>query len=454
MQKKELALTPEEKQDFLQLKNKSNESLTRKEKLRLAVYYDLIRKASDSSESVASRENSDLGKTENDYYRKEGANLFKTTEQVNKCRYEYNTVEKTTDQTGNAEFQRKNKMKTILKDTLFKCEMAERILSKRPLTAQEEEEVKTLKLKRDSNRADYDDDVRYDELIKIKINPGEKEVAEFVKGITKCYYYKNANTTLLPGTSFREWNMDITQSPEPSNIIETCHTASHASIGVFFQDPIDFAEKFRKKSNNNVVIVVDASRMGPGGSWERGDEGIEEQIFYRTSISTAVDREISEHFYPLKNESVIYAPKNMVFRQNKATEYKTLEDNKNPDFQSFIFVTGAIVKQTNISGDDVTEDKVDSSDVEIYINKIKNAMAVALFNGHNSILFTAIGCYNHGKDYNDCTDAFLYAIFDPKTMYYRRFKSIIFCVPPDVIPDTVELIDVVEAGSKKQLRGP
>ena len=450
----ELVLTDEEKQDFILLKNKVE--LSHKEKLRLAVYQNIIKKAAGSgAESVSSREAADLGKTENDYYKKEGEKVFKTSDQEsrNNCKYEYTTDERITMGNGDAAFKRKIKIKSIVKDTVWRCETAEKILNKRPLTAEEDLEYKQLKIKRDSHRADYDDDVRFEELHHIRINAGEREIAEFIKGVTKCCYYKDAHQVLVPGSNYREWNKDVSKSAEPADILSTCHGNKHASIGVYFQDPIDYAAKLKKSPlNQNPVVVIDSSRMGPGGAWERGDEGIEEQVFLRTTASLALDREISDHFYPLKNESILYVPKTMGFRQNKSTEYKVLDDNKNPEFQAFIFASGAIVKQTQIDGDEVTEDKNEKSDTAIYVEKIKNCMAAALFNGHDSIVFTAIGCYNHGRKYEDCADAFLYAIFDPVSLYYRRFRSIVFCVPPDILPPLIETYEVVDSGSKKTMQ--
>lgn len=448
-------LTNDEKVDFIQLKNKTGE-LTHKEKLRLAVYYNLIKKSNGiNTESVSSREASDLGKTENDYYKKEGDKVFKTVDNdaKNNCKYEYTTDERVNTAAGDAAFKRKIKMKLIVKDTICRCETAENILNKRALTAEEEQEIKALKLKRDNNRADYDDDVRFEELKNIRIAANEREIAKFIQGVTKCYYYKNAHNVLLPGSSYREWNKDITKSAESADILSTCPNAKHVSIGVYYQDPIDYAAKLKVAPlNRNPVVIIDANRMGPGGAWERGEEGIEEQVFLRTTASLALDREMSDHFYPLKNEAVLYVPKAMIFRKNRSADYKVLEDNKNPDFQSLIFASGAIVKQTQISGDDVTEELNEITDTEIYVNKIKNCMATALFNGHDSIVFTAIGCYNYGKKFDDCADAFLYAIFDPVSLYYRRFKSIVICVPPDILPPLIETYEVVEASSKKTMQ--
>jgi uncharacterized protein (TIGR02452 family) len=456
MQRSESRITEEERKELSALKNKGE--LDRKEKLRLAVLQKLLKEALGPAnyESVSSKEAADLSKTENDYYKKEGEKVFRSSDEETKrsCRYEYTTSEKFAQGGTDAVFKRKNKMKTIIKDTVFRCEILERLLNKRKLTTTEEQELKELKAKKDANRADYDEDVRYEELVKIKITSNEQEFFEFIKGITKCLYYKDAFRVLLPGNSYREWNLDVSKSREPANILETCQTAKHASIAVFNQDPIDYATKLKKDPfKQNPVIVIDCSRMGPGGSWERGDEGIEEQAFLRTTISLAIDKEINDHFYPLKNEAVLYAPKNMVFRNNRDTDYQTISENKNPEFQSFILCSGVVVKQTQISGDNVSADtNNDRNEQEVYMEKIKNCMAAALFNGHDSIIFTALGCYTYGKDFDECADAFLYAIFDPTTMYYRRFKSIIFCVPPNILPPIVEKYEVVEASSKKTMQ--
>ena len=316
-------------------------------------------------------------------------------------------------------------MKSIVKDTEYRCEVLEQMLNKRALTPEEQHELKELKIKKQANRADYDEDVRYGELVNMEMSDNDRKYSAFFQGLQKCYYYKDARITLLPGVSFREWNMDVSTSKEPSDIIQSCDNNKHASIAVFNQDPLDYASKLKNpKYNQNPVVVIDCSRMGPGGSWSRGDEGIEEQTFFRTTISLAVDKEINDHFYPLRNESLLYIPKTMVFRYNRATEYKSYPENSNPEFQSVILVSGAIVKQTDIQGDLVTE-RLDNERIEqeIYMEKIKNCLTAAAFNGHDSIIFTAIGCYTYGKDYSECVDAFLYAIFDPTTKFYRRFKS-------------------------------
>jgi len=431
-------ITKEEEEELKSLKKKVGE-LSIKDKKRLAVLQRLWEESNNGGvkvDTVASKEKKDLGQTKDDYYRKEGNKIFNSTEETDrKCNYEYVSEIKSAESGKNEEFARRTKIKSLIKDVEVRCEFAEGLLNKRDLTPEEDQELKALQVKKDSHRADYDEDIRYGELSKLRfVKPEERHFAQFIKGIEKCFYYKNAFKTLKPGTAFREWNMDVSHSKEPANILETCDNNKHVSIGVFDQDPLDYAVKL-KKVKQNPVVVIDASRMGPGGSWSRGDEGIEEQVFLRTTISLAIDKEISDHFYPLRNESVLFAPKVMVFRQNRAAEYKIIEEKSNPDFQSIILATGAVVRQTDIQGDEV-KDRVDNDrpEQEIYMEKIKNCLTVAAFNGYDSVIFTPLGCYTYGKDFNECADAFLYAIFDPETKFYRRFRSIVFCVPPEIFP--------------------
>lgn len=444
----DLRITPEETDELKALKNKVGE-LSLKDKKRLAVLQRLWEESTDRRpETVSSREKKDLGTTKDDHYREGGKKVFGTNEDEGRnCRYEYVTELKTATTGQNAEFARRSKMKTIIKDVEVRCEIMESLLSKRDLLPAEEQELALLKVKKDSNRADYDEDVRFSELSKLKfLRSEERQFAQFIKGCEKCFYYKDACRTLKPGSSFREWNMDVSTSKESADILQNCDQNKHAMIAVFNIDPLDYATKLRDpKFKQNPAVVIDASRLGPGGSWARGDEGIEEQVFLRTTISLAVDKEISDHFYPLRNESVLYIPKVMVFRQNQATDYKVIPDKTNPDFHSVILATGAVVKQTEIFGDEV-KDRLDNDrlEQEIYMEKIKNCLTVAAFNGHDSIVFTALGCYNHKKDFGECADAFLYAIFDPTTKFYRRFKSIVFCVPPDIIPNTEKIIEEME----------
>lgn len=458
MNKVDLSITKEEIAELNLLRNKSGE-LSIKDKKRLAVLQRLWEEEYGSRrESVASREKKELGSTKDDYYREGGKKVFGTNEEEGRnCRYEFITEQKTAEAGKNAEFARRVKMKTIIKDIEYRCEIIETLLNRRQLTQSEEQELAVLKIKKESNRADYDEDVRYAELVKLRFSSDEeKNFTELFRGCEKCFYYKDAHKVLRSGSNFREWNMDVSTSKEPANILETCDSNKHVSIAVFNQDPLDYATKLKDpKFKQNPVVVVDASRLCPGGSWSRGDEGIEEQVFLRTTISLAVDKEISDHFYPLRNESLIYVPKAMILRQNRATDYKPFPEKTISVTHSIILTTGAVVKQTEISGDEV-KDRSDNDrlEQEIYMEKIKNCLATAAFNGHDSVIFTALGCYNYKKDFLECADAFLYAIFDPSTKYYRRFKSIIFCVPPDIIPNTEKIIEEVENGvlrKKKQI---
>lgn len=434
--KLDFSMTKEEDEEFKSLKSRLRE-LNIKEKRRLAVLQRLWDETNGGTkvESVASKERKDLGQTKDDHYREGSKRVFSGNEEADRaCRYEYTSEIKTAESGKNQEFEKKVKIKALIKDVEQRCEFAETLLNKRDLTPDEENELKALKIKKDSHRADYDEDIRFGDLNKIRfVRPEERQFAQFIKGIEKCFYYKDAHRTLKPGTSFREWNMDVSTSKEPADIVQVCPAAKHVSIGVFEQDPLDYAVKL-KKVGQNPIVVVDASRMGPGGCWSRGDEGIEEQVFLRSTISLAVDKEISDHFYPMRNEALIYVPKIMVFRQNRATEYKVISDKTNPDFQPVMLCSGAVVKQTNIVNDEAKECIDERPEQEIYMEKIKNCLATACFHGYDSVVFTALGCYTYEKNFTECADAFLYAIFDPATKYYKRFRSIIFCVPPDVFP--------------------
>lgn len=382
------------------------------------------------------RRKDQMRETQDDLVRDVTNDAFRHKDDTSARRYEYVTVEQTASSGGDEKFARRVKVRSIYKDTVERCKILSELLSKRILKPAEQARLTELEqLKRLSEQSDtkwgYNEEREYDELKSMELTKGEIKFKDFINGIHRCYHYKNAYKVLLPGTTFDEWNGDTSTSKE-MKIDEA--NARQASIAVFEADYIDYANQL-KASGLNPLVMVSGSKLQPGGDWEKGTENLEESLWYRSSIAVANDKEINDGFYPLRNESIIYVPKVMVFRKSKDCDYSAYEKDSSPTFIAVATVSGAISGQQ----DDPRSSHPNFKSL-IYAEKLKNVFQLALFQGHDSLVLTALGCYNDGVNPSQATQILLNVIFDPSTKFYLKFKTIAVCVPGGLLPVKTEKV--------------
>jgi uncharacterized protein (TIGR02452 family) len=265
----------------------------------------------------------------------------------------------------------------------------------------------------------------------MELTPKESKLKGFIEGIHRCYHYKNAHKILTSGTAFEEWNGVMSTSKE---VALNEAAPRQASIAVFEFDYLDYANQLKARGLNPLVMIS-SSKLQPGGDWEKGTENLEELLWYRSSIGVANDREINDGFYPLRNESVLYNPKVMIFRHSKENDYKVYEGDQLPFFVGIATVSGAISGQDDDKRSGIPEFKT-----LVYMEKLKNIFQLALFHGHDSLILTPLGCYNDGIDPEKAVQLYINVIFDPVTKFYLRFQNIVICVPPALLPTVTEKI--------------
>ncbi len=383
------------------------------------------------------RRKEQMRETQDDLVRDVTNDAFSHKDDTSARRYEYVTVEQTAAAGGDEKFARRVKIRAIYKDTVDRCKFLSELLCKRPLKPSEQarltelKQLKQLAEQSDSAKWGYKEENEYDELRSIELTKKEADFLPIISGTHRCYHYKNAHKVLLPGTSFDEWNGDTSTSKE-TKIDEA--NARQASIAVFEFDYIEYAKQLKERGLNP-LIMLSGSKLQPGGDWEKGTEGLEESLWYRSSISVAIDREINDGFYPLRNESIIYVPKSMIFRHPKERDYLPYDRAMAPSYVATATVSGAISGQQ----DDPRSGSPDYKSL-VYMEKLKNVFQLALFHGHDSLVLTALGCYHDGVDPEKAVQLLLNVIFDQTTKFYLKFQNIVVCVPPNILPSTTEKI--------------
>ena len=377
---------------------------------------------------------------------------FKHKDDMSTRRYEYVTVEQAAPAGGSDEkFARRLKMREIYKDAVGRCATLDQLIAKRQLAPAEQAKLAELEQKKKLYEQDktnhtwsYADDNEYDELRKLDLTPNEARMKVFTEGVHRSYHYKNAHKVLLQGVTFEEWNGNISTSKE-TPINEAA--PKQASIAVFEFDYVDYANQLKTRGLNPLVMVS-GSKLQPGGDWEKGAENLEETLWYRSTMGVANDREINDGFYPLRNESVIYNPKVMVFRHSKDADYQPYKDRL-PSFISVATVSGAISGQDDDKRSGLPEFKT-----LIYMEKLRNVFQLALFHGHDSLVLTPLGCYNDGVDPEKACQLFINVIFDPAYKFYLKFQNIVVCVPPNLLPVTTEKISPYPGKTVERVTDP
>ena len=382
-----------------------------------------------------------LKNTEYEYFRDDATESFKKNNPKTNYKYEHNPEVKITDSNANDYYYQKQKrlreLKKLIQENNY---IVKALLRKRDLTKIELIKFNELKEKLLHNVGlTYDEDMTFEALRNIRfVSDDEKRSRKTLESIDDLLYYKNAYV-FLKKNKVVEWDNRRTISQEPTWNEAILKQSPSTKIVVIKEDAVDHTCKLQKKKMNPVIVKT-VSYLNPGGSWEKGEEGSEESLFYRSSyyLSLNSDDNRRDGFYPLLEDAVIYSPKVMLYRQGKSQNYKSINvqrGNAIPSFISVLACSGLRIKEEekaykkyngivnkNILSDDYTE---------IYKNKVRNVCQTALYWGHRSLVFDAFGCINTLSEpppIKHCVSLIKDVIFDEKDMYYKKFKQITFCI--------------------------
>lgn len=380
--------------------------------------------------------------TVEDSYESVVVDEFDNEDDQNK-RYEYYTeVGHLNTDACDESYAARSALREVYKDTNKRNDIMKQILCKRDLTSAEQTEYDELRKRYAQNKMTPPEYGRMMELHKLVFeNASEKQFYTTVLGADKCFYYKNAHKNLLPGKTFKEYdNMTISRSKEPANIIQK--SKLYAEVQVHLDtDPISKAI-WRQARGHNTVLLNCGNHLSPGGFWKRGGDGMEESLYYRSSMSCCIDQDIIDGFYPLMDESVLYCDKVLIYRDGRSSDYSRLSQ-KNAKTISVITATGS-----GLHKDDEKTNRLSPTLVKIIQDKFRNILATAAFWGKTTIIMTALGSYRYKHHPTSVARIFRDVFFDDRYSFYKRFEHVDFCIPQNTPQEYYQNSDIQYSYSK------
>jgi|GEM_PF-213875 len=199
-------------------------------------------------------------------------------------------------------------------------------------------------------------------------------------------------------------------------------------------DAIDIAQ-ILIATGCNPAIHISANRQKPGGAVINGADGIEEEIFRRSNICSALYqytdeadlydiRRHPEHSYPIhRHTGGIYTPYITIFRSSEINGYCLL---KQPHKLSFIHVPALNSPELiSVHG----EWRIATSLTETIREKVRTILRIAFQGMHDSIILNAFGCDHHKNPPKHVAELIKEVIQEQE--FRNIFRMIVFAITDD-----------------------
>jgi uncharacterized protein (TIGR02452 family) len=154
-----------------------------------------------------------------------------------------------------------------------------------------------------------------------------------------------------------------------------------SNIHIFDMDTIDCAVLF-KELNPLVLNLADDNYAG--GYVEMGSGAQEESLFRRSNYTQS----LLQSSYPIYEDEAVYSPSISILKTNEETKWELIP---NDEVIKLDFIACPAIKYPTtimVRG----EERLSDTDVILLKNKIKLIIHTALDNGHDIIIFGAMGC--------------------------------------------------------------
>jgi len=169
----------------------------------------------------------------------------------------------------------------------------------------------------------------------------------------------------------------------------------------------------QKRENPSICILNFANDERPGGYWGSGSHTQEDDLFYRTDLSTILPSR--SDLYPIKEFEVIYTPKIQIFRGNEKSGYELMETQV-----PVACISAAAYKFRR------PIDYLDEKHAAGTRMKIATVLTAAAENGHDTLILGAFGCGAFGNPPDHIAELFKQTFAE----FSGTFKEIVFAIPP------------------------
>lgn len=194
-------------------------------------------------------------------------------------------------------------------------------------------------------------------------------------------------------------------------------------------DCLEVALHFKKRivdANKEPLVLDMASMTLPGGGWKTASAAQEENLHRRTNLLMCLEdpyrmNPSREWDYPIPQFGGVYVPNVTVFRGSEAQGYPFLDK---PEFVSIVAVSALKMPptETDPNGEEVLDKKL-SRDT---LRKIEAIFNIALENGHDILVLSALGCGAYMNPPRHIARLFRTALQSKK--YQNAFRVVAFAV--------------------------
>ena len=281
------------------------------------------------------------------------------------------------------------------------------------------------------------------------INPEDRKIYDRYNDTTTCLYYKNA-FKVLDAEYYIEYNKKKSINRDP--LFRRRRKISEAptcKVHVISEDPIERAIKFSLQQR--AMLIISGSSQKPGGNSDKGEVGLEENLYYRSNIEMVItDESYRDGFYPLKDNTVLYTPRLVISRDKNLNSYEKV---------GMKYICAAIVSPGNSACLPITEKNksilvgsIRTTLHDIYKNKLKNIFQTAIFHGKSTIIMDAFGPIKYNYDPAVCAKLINEVLHSND--FNKKIKFVYICINKKIfnMPKGVEMNDdLIELEKNKQL---
>lgn len=209
--------------------------------------------------------------------------------------------------------------------------------------------------------------------------------------------------------------------PIPKNISDNTHIYVDSVDGLNLVHNLYFSDGGSGNgTKRRKIAYLTASLIEPtGGRWIYGRLGIEEDLFYRTSMALGKCNE--------QKCNVLYTPNVTLFRNSESYGYSILETDKQAIFDAISFST------PNLSNASPNNSKLSNEAIMIMRRDLTLAFSAAIENGVDVLVLTPFGC-----DYRLCPPEAISGIIRAVAEQYAGYiQEVHVAISPDLFQSSV-----------------
>ncbi|KAA8648621.1 uncharacterized protein ATNIH1004_004506 [Aspergillus tanneri] len=176
----------------------------------------------------------------------------------------------------------------------------------------------------------------------------------------------------------------------------------------------------------HVCVLNMASEKHAGGGWLNGALAQEEELCYRSSLSST----LKKSYYPIGKRDAIYSPSVVVFRENINNGHRVMDLSKPELLPVVSVISVAAVRRPQLKKGAALPRYTYAADRDLMKDKMRSILRVAIYNKHRKLVLGAFGCGAFGNPNNEVADCWAEVLQEEE--FQGRWETLIFAVLDNV----------------------